>query len=94
MRGALNYVGDMVETPLKNVVSQMENFKAGVNQQFNSLVDTVSDFEFNFNINPVAAEDDDDPNSIPPGGLGINPFDMENAFLQFAKQNYVLLGVL
>ena len=94
MRGALNYVGDMVETPLKNVVSQMENFKAGVNQQFNSLVDTVSDFEFNFNINPVAAEDDDDPNSIPPSGVGISPFDMENAFLQFAKQNYVLLGVL
>jgi hypothetical protein len=94
MRGALNFVGDMVETPLKNVVSQMENFKAGVNQQFNSLVDTVSDFEFNFNINPVAAEDDDDPNSIPPSGVGISPFDMENAFLQFAKQNYVLLGVL
>jgi hypothetical protein len=94
IRKGLNFVGDMVETPLQNVVSMMDNFKSGITEQFNNLTNTVSDFEFNFNINPVAAEDDDDPNSIPPSGIGISPFDMENAFLQFAKQNYVLLGVL
>ena len=94
MRGALNYVGDMVETPLQNVVSMMDNFKSGVDAQFNNLVNSVSDFEFNFNINPVATEDDDDIAAVPVDGVGISPFDAENAFLQYAKSTYILLGVL
>lgn len=94
MRGALNFVGDMVEEPLKNVVSMMENFQNGVAEQFNALTDTISDFEINFNVNPVATDEDDRPGEIPTAGVGINPFDMENPFLQFAKQNYVLLGVM
>ena len=94
MRGALNYVGDMIEEPLKNVVSMMENFQNGVAEQFNALTDTISDFEINFNVNPVATDEDDSPGEIPTAGVGISPFDMENPFLQFAKQNYVLLGVM
>lgn len=94
MRGALNYVGDMVETPLQNVVSMMDDFKAGVTQQFNNLANTVSDIEFNFNINPVATESDDDIAAVPVDGIGISPFDTENAFLQYAKSTYILLGVL
>ena len=94
MRGALNFVGDMVEAPLGNVVSMMENFQSGIAEQFNALTDTISDFEINFNVNPVVTDDTDRPGEVPAGGVGINPFDMENPFLQFAKQNYVLLGVM
>jgi len=94
MRGALNFVTDMVEEPLGNVVSMMENFQSGIAEQFNALTDTISDFEINFNVNPVVTDDTDRPGEVPAGGVGINPFDMENPFLQFAKQNYVLLGVM
>jgi len=94
MRGALNFVTDMVEAPLGNVVSMMENFQSGIAEQFNALTDTISDFEINFNVNPVVTDDTDRPGEVPAGGVGINPFDMENPFLQFAKQNYVLLGVM
>jgi len=94
IRKGLNFVGDMVETPLQNVVSMMDNFKAGVTEQFNNLANTVSDIEFNFNINPVATESDDDIAAVPVDGIGISPFDTENAFLQYAKSTYILLGVL
>lgn len=93
MRRGLNYLNSQIEPHLNSLTSKIDSATKASNELFNNLINTVSDFEINFNINPVATDDDDGPTQIAPGGVGISPFDRENPFLQFAKQNYVLLGV-
>ena len=86
------------------VMGQLQPLIGGVGSQFEvinqkiagfteSLATMVSEFEFNINVQPVATTDNEESAYIPSGGQGINPFDLENAFIPFAKKTYIILGV-
>lgn len=88
----------------RHVMGQLQPLIGGVSSQFEvinqkiagfteSLATMVSEFEFNINVQPVATTDNEESAYIPSGGQGINPFDLENAFIPFAKKTYIILGV-
>jgi hypothetical protein len=71
-----------------------EKISKGTAELTDRLAESISEFEINLNVNPIAdlTEDDSDESIPTPGGIA--PFNLSDPYVQYSKKTYLLLGVI